>query len=99
MELLSHPMLQRDPTTAEVDAAHCDGCFECVQVCAYGAMERTEIRDRQGAIVRRVARVNPAVCEGCGVCTVTCRSGNIELQGCTEEQIFAQLGALAPVPR
>jgi len=99
MELLSHPMLQRDPTTAEVDAAHCDGCFECVQVCAYGAMERSEIRDRQGAIVRRVARVNPAVCEGCGVCTVTCRSGNIELQGCTEEQIFAQLGALAPVPR
>jgi len=98
MELLSQPMLQRDPTTAEVDAAHCDGCFECLQVCPYGAIEPSEIRAGQGALMRRVARVNPAVCEGCGVCTVTCRSGNIDLEGCTDEQIFAQLGALGPAP-
>ena len=94
MELLSQPMLQREPTTAEIDATDCVGCFECLQVCAYGAIERKEIRDRDGAIVRLVARVNPAVCEGCGVCTVACRNGNIDLQGCTDEQIFAQLAAL-----
>jgi hypothetical protein len=29
---------------------------------------------------------------------VTCRSGNIDLDGCSEEQIFAQLGALATLP-
>ena len=80
MELLSQPMLQRDPTTAEIDDTHCMGCFECLEVCAYGAIERNEIRDRQGAVVRVVARVNPAVCEGCGVCTVTCRNGNIDLR-------------------
>jgi heterodisulfide reductase subunit A len=96
MELLSQPMLQRDPTTAEIDAANCVGCFECLEVCAYGAIEKEEIRDRQGSVVRLVARVNPAVCEGCGVCTVTCRSGNIDLQGCTDEQIFAQLAAGRP---
>jgi heterodisulfide reductase subunit A len=98
MELLSQPMLQRDPTTAEVDAAQCAGCFECLQVCPYGAIERNEIHDRQGAVVRLVARVNQAVCEGCGVCTVTCRSGSIDLAGCTDEQIFAQLGAFGPAP-
>jgi heterodisulfide reductase subunit A len=96
MELLSQPVLQREPTTAEVDASHCAGCFECLEVCPYGAIEREEIRDRQGELVRLVAHVNAAVCEGCGVCTVTCRSGNIDLEGCTEEQVFAQLAALGP---
>jgi len=99
MELLSHPMLQREPTTAEIDDTHCVGCFECLAVCAYGAIEKNEIRDRQGQVLRVVARVNPAVCEGCGVCTVTCRNGNIDLQGCTDEQIFAQLAAPGPAPR
>jgi heterodisulfide reductase subunit A len=99
MELLSQPVLHRDPTTAEVNDANCVGCFECLQVCPYGAIERHEIRGREQELVRYVARVNPAVCEGCGVCTVTCRNGNIDLEGCTDEQIFAQLGALAPVPK
>jgi heterodisulfide reductase subunit A len=98
MELLSQPMLHREPTTAEVNDANCMGCFECLQVCPYGAIEQAEIRGREHERVRYVARVNPAVCEGCGVCTVTCRNGNIDLQGCTDEQIFAQLGALGPVP-
>jgi heterodisulfide reductase subunit A len=98
MELLSKPMLQREPTTAEIDDTNCVGCFECLEVCPYGAIERYEIRDRDDRLVRVVARVNPAVCEGCGVCTVTCRNGNIDLDGCTDEQIFAQLGAFAPVP-
>jgi heterodisulfide reductase subunit A len=98
MELLSQPVLQREPTTAEIDDTNCVGCFECLQVCSYGAIEQKEIHDKQGALLRLVARVNPAVCEGCGVCTVTCRNGNIELQGCTDEQVFAQLGAVAPPP-
>jgi heterodisulfide reductase subunit A len=99
MELLSQPMLQRDPTTAEIDDTNCVGCFECLQVCAYGAIEKNEIRDRENRVLRIVARVNPAVCEGCGVCTVTCRNGNIDLQGCSDEQIFAQLNALGPPPK
>jgi heterodisulfide reductase subunit A len=98
MELLSQPMLHREPTTAEVNDANCVGCFECLQVCPYGAIEQAEIGGRKHERVRYVARVNPAVCEGCGVCTVTCRGGNIDLQGCTDEQIFAQMGALGPIP-
>ena len=94
LELFSRPYLEREPTTAEVNQGLCEGCFECLQVCAYGAIEREEIRDRDGKVVREAARVNPAVCEGCGVCTVTCRGGFIDLLGFSDEQLFAQLSAL-----
>jgi heterodisulfide reductase subunit A len=97
IEILSKPVLQREPTTAHVDDAHCAGCFECLEVCPYGAIEQLEIRAKDGSVLRRVASVNAAVCEGCGVCTVTCRNGNIDLEGCTDEQVFAQLSALAPL--
>jgi heterodisulfide reductase subunit A len=98
LELLSKPMLERDPTTAQINEVTCAGCFECQLVCPYQAIEAKEITDRDGNVIRVVAWSNPAMCEGCGVCTVTCRSGNIDLFGYSEEQIFAQLGALAPLP-
>ena len=98
LELLSQELLLRDPTTAQVHEETCAGCFECLLVCPYQAIERKEILDRDGELLRMVAWANPAMCEGCGVCTVTCRSGNIDLFGYSEEQIFATLGALAPLP-
>ena len=98
LELLSKPVLERDPTTAQINEETCAGCFECLMVCPYQAIERKEIKDRDGNVVRMAAWSNPAMCEGCGLCTVTCRSGNIDLFGYSEEQIFAQLGALVPIP-
>jgi heterodisulfide reductase subunit A-like polyferredoxin len=38
------------------------------------------------------------MCEGCGLCTVTCRGGYIDLEGYSDEQVFAQLGAFGPMP-
>jgi heterodisulfide reductase subunit A len=98
MELLSHEFLERDPTTATVNQAACAGCFECLQVCPYGAIERQEVRDRDGNLVRTVAWSNPAMCEGCGLCAVTCRGGFIDVAGYSDEQVFAQLGALGRMP-
>jgi heterodisulfide reductase subunit A len=98
LELLSHEMLERDPSTAHVDDTACAGCFECLQVCPYQAIEKRQIRDAGGEVLREVAMANPAVCEGCGLCTVTCRGGYIDLEGYSEDQIFAQLAALAPLP-
>ncbi|OFV89114.1 MAG: disulfide reductase [Acidobacteria bacterium RBG_16_68_9] len=98
LELLSQELLQRDPTTAHVDERFCAGCFDCLQVCPYHAIEKREIRDRQGSLLRLVASANPAMCEGCGLCTVTCRGGCIDLDGYTDEQVFAQLSALTRLP-
>ncbi len=94
LELLSSAVLLREPTTAIIDEGRCAACFECLQVCPYGAIDRKEIRDRDGAFVRYVAYSNPAMCEGCGACAVTCRGANIDLNGSGEEQIFAQLATM-----
>jgi heterodisulfide reductase subunit A2 len=93
--LFSQEMLEREPTVARVDQALCAGCFHCERVCPYGAVERREIRDRKGKLLRVVAEVNPGVCQGCGTCQATCPSKSVELQGFTDEQIFAQINALA----
>ncbi len=98
LELLSQEVLERDPSTAHVDERRCAGCFECLAVCPYGAIERKELLDAQGGLQRLVAAPNPAMCEGCGLCTVTCRGGYIDLAGYTDDQVFAQLGALGPMP-
>jgi|TARA_Y100000310_G_scaffold190541_1_gene190510 heterodisulfide reductase subunit A len=98
LEMLSKPVLDREPTVAQVNEATCIGCFDCEQVCPYLAIERKEIRDRQGALVRMVAQVNEAMCEGCGLCTSACRVRSVDVFGFNDEQVFAQLSALAPAP-
>ncbi len=96
LELLARPALAREPTVAQVDEAACNACFDCQRVCPYGAVERAERRDREGRLLRVVARINPAMCEGCGACLVACRPQAIDLAGQSHEQLFAQLEALAP---
>jgi heterodisulfide reductase subunit A len=98
LELLSRPTMQREPTTARVNEAACNACFDCERVCPYKALERTEIRNRAGELQRVVMRVNPAMCEGCGACLVACRPQAIDLAGFSNEQVFAQLESLLPEP-
>ena len=98
LELMSRPNLLREPTVARIDEALCVGCLACRGACGHGAIEPKEIRNKEGRLQRVVALVNPAVCEGCGVCTVVCRSGAADLSGTSEEQVFAQLGAVGRVP-
>jgi len=96
LEMLSRPALAREPTVARVDEATCTGCFDCERVCPYLAIERKEIRDRGGNLVRTVAQVNEAMCEGCGSCTAACRVRSMDVLGFDDEQVFAQLAALTP---
>lgn len=96
LELLSHSTLQREPVVSQVNEAVCNACFDCQRICPYGAVERKEIRDRQGNLLKVVARINPAMCEGCGACVVGCRPQAIDLSGYNNEQVFAQLEALVP---
>lgn len=94
MTLFAKDKLEREPIVARVKENGCVGCFACKKVCAYGAVEEKEIRDRQGNLVKTVAYVNPGVCAGCGTCQATCPSKSVELDGYTDEQILAMIEAL-----
>jgi heterodisulfide reductase subunit A len=98
--LLSGDELQRDPVVARVNRtappifSTCIGCFTCEAACPYKAIEREEIRDRKGNLIKTVARVNSGLCQGCGTCMSLCRSKSIDLDGFTDEQMWAALEAL-----
>ena len=98
--LLAASELQRDPVVAYVNRqppplfSTCIGCFTCAAACPYKAIEREEIRDRQGNLIKRVARVNRGLCQGCGTCVSLCRSKSIDLDGFTDEEVFSALEAL-----
>ncbi|MBN1422713.1 MAG: CoB--CoM heterodisulfide reductase iron-sulfur subunit A family protein [Planctomycetes bacterium] len=92
--LFSAKELEREPAVAKVDPATCAGCFACERVCPYGAVERQEIRDRKGDLIKVVAHINEGVCQGCGTCQATCPSKSVELETFRDDQIFAELDAL-----
>ena len=98
--LFAAPELKRDPMIAKVHRtgapvlSNCIGCFTCASVCPYKAIEREELKGRNGAPNRLVALVNPGLCMGCGTCVATCPSKSIDLEGFSEEQMFASLTGL-----
>jgi heterodisulfide reductase subunit A len=97
MVLFGADMLEREPVVAFVESSTCAGCLYCQKVCAYNAIERREVRDRQGNITNVIAFVNSSLCQGCGTCNATCPSKSIELIGFKDDQIFAQINAFAEV--
>jgi len=100
LQLFSKPELMREPIVAVVNRmpppifSTCVGCFLCEKACPYQAIGREEIKTRDGKIIKVVAKVNPGLCQGCGTCVALCRSKSIDLQGFTNEQIFAEIMAL-----
>lgn len=97
MVLFGSDMLEREPVIAKVNENTCAGCLYCQKVCAYNAIEKKEIRNRQGKLVKVVAFVNSGLCQGCGTCNATCPSKSVELIGFKDDQIFAQINAFAEV--
>jgi len=91
--LFSSEKLEREPLVARVEQATCVGCFHCERVCPYGAVEHFELKDRKGNLIKVVATVNKGVCQGCGTCQATCPSKSVELEGFTDQQIFAAINA------
>lgn len=98
--LFSNDELTREPTIAVVnripthDISTCVGCFMCETVCPYHAIEREEIKDRNGNLIKTVAKVNPGLCQGCGTCVAFCRSKAIDIQGFSNEEMFAEVMSL-----
>jgi heterodisulfide reductase subunit A len=98
--LFSQNELSREPIIAVVNRSApplystCVGCFLCQTACPYLAIEKEDIKDRNGKIIKTVARVNPGLCQGCGTCVAFCRNKSIDIQGYTNEQMFTEVLAL-----
>ena len=98
--LFSQANLVREPLIAVVNRttpplfSTCVGCFMCQTACPYQAIEREEIKDRNGNVLKTVAKVNPGLCQGCGTCVAFCRSKSIDIQGYSNEQVYAEVMAL-----
>jgi heterodisulfide reductase subunit A len=98
--LFSADELSREPVIAVVHRTAppifsiCEGCFMCEQACPFQAIEREEIKTRDGKLIKVVAKVNPGVCQGCGTCVALCRAKAIDLQGFTNEQVYAEVMAV-----
>jgi len=98
--LFSQDELTREPLIAVVNRqaapvySSCVGCFLCVSACPYQAIEKEEIKNRAGEVIKSVAKVNPGLCQGCGTCVAFCRTKSIDIQGYTHEQVYSEVMAL-----
>jgi len=92
--LFANDELERSPVTAIVNRETCVGCFMCEKVCPYNAIEREEIKDREGNVIRVIAKVNKGLCQGCGPCVAICPSKSIDLEGFTDEELYAEINTL-----
>jgi heterodisulfide reductase subunit A len=98
--LFSNDQLTREPLIAQVNRqappvySNCVGCFLCEKVCPYNAIEREEIKNRSGEVIKTLARVNPGLCQGCGTCVALCRTKAIDIFGYTNEQVYTEVMAM-----
>ncbi|MFH0865409.1 MAG: CoB--CoM heterodisulfide reductase iron-sulfur subunit A family protein [Bacteroidota bacterium] len=98
--LFSNDELTREPLIAVVNRtappvySTCVGCFLCKSVCPYQAIEKEEIKDSKGNVIKTVAKINPGLCQGCGTCVALCRSKSIDIQGYTNDQIYTEVVSL-----
>jgi len=92
--LADEPVVAVVNRTGPPNWSTCVGCFLCETACAYGAIEHEDIKTRDGKLIKTVAKINQGVCQGCGTCVALCRSKSIDLQGFTNEQVYAELLAV-----
>ena len=44
-----------------------------------------------------MAQINPTLCHGCGNCASACRTGAANVQGFSDDQIYAQVASVFEV--
>jgi heterodisulfide reductase subunit A len=89
LTLLSHDTVTASGSVCEVMEKACIGCGQCISACTYGAIEFRETRQGNKAVV------NPVLCKGDGLCCSKCPTGAIQLKHFTDEEILAQIDAVA----
>ena len=76
-----------EPKLADVNIQKCVGCFNCIGVCPFEAIQKDVVGGRS------VAKVIKTLCQGCGNCASTCRAGAIDVKGFTDDAVYAQISA------
>ncbi len=92
--LFSQNELTREPIIAAVNRNSCVGCFLCQNVCPYQAIEKEAVKNREGKILKNIAKINEGLCQGCGTCVALCRSKSIDIYGYSNDQVFEEVYAL-----
>jgi heterodisulfide reductase subunit A2 len=92
--LFAKAQLTREPEIARVNELTCAACWACVRTCPYTAIDKAVVLDGRGNIVKHTARVNEGLCMGCGTCVAVCPSKSVDLEGFSEEQIYAQIESI-----
>ncbi len=75
-----------DPMTAFVDQTRCSGCYTCIPVCPYKAIDFDAERS--------VAIVNGALCAGCGTCVAACPTAAMQGRHFTGDALIAEIEAV-----
>jgi heterodisulfide reductase subunit A len=89
--ILRKGFAELDPLVAEVDAAACTACGDCLAACPYDAIALSDVDGRRAAVV------SETTCKGCGGCVPLCPEDAIDLRGYTDAQVRAQIESLLEV--
>jgi len=87
--ILVKEAIEIEPIVSVVDPDKCNGCGICERVCPYGAMRLVEVH----GVIKALS--TPASCKGCGVCAASCPSKAVDMCHFSQQQIRAQICALA----
>ncbi len=85
--ILARSIIEGEGIVSSIDEELCNGCNICIINCPYNAIELDEETNK--------AKVTEILCKGCGVCVATCPQQAVSIGFFDDEQILAQVRALA----
>ncbi len=79
---------------AEVITEKCAGCFQCADLCRFGAMHND---GPPNANAEATCRIDPIACEGCGLCARFCPADAVEFGPVVNGQWFVSETRFGPL--